>query len=408
MKTTREYSSNIISNETQITSTIDVAAVYDIILDETHEYIKKNKASIADIGSVIFRLYDDFTTPTINLPIAKPLNKNFKNIPVRNEKIRIIKNGFGIFYERLQFDISPINSANEKEISNKLELSKNKTNTQSNQIKLTNYKKVENTNIVNVNGNVSKNYDGFGKYFTSEQGIHKLKLYEGDSLIESRFGQSIRFSGWNNGTDDKTRTFSPSIIIRNDENAISKKKDLYSLTEEDVNKDGSIIAMTSNKHQLAFSSEVSTKPDSFMEYPSKLIGDQILLNSGRIIFSAKSGELIFHSKKNYGFISDGGMSIDNKLGIDVSVKDNINIITNDRDIVMYTGNGSIFLGNNELEPMVKGQQLVDLLQELIVAIMSQQYLTPSGPSAMGPENFNDFISISEKLNNILSKQNQTS
>jgi hypothetical protein len=40
--------------------------------------------------------------------------------------------------------------------------------------------------------------------------------------------------------------------------------------------------------------------------------------------------------------------------------------------------------------------------------MSQQYLTPSGPTAMGPENFNDFISISEKLNNILSKQNQTS
>ena len=118
--------------------------------------------------------------------------------------------------------------------------------------------------------------------------------------------------------------------------------------------------------------------------------------------------MIFYSKKNYGFISDGGMSIDNKLGIDVSVKDNINIVTNDRDIVMYTGNGSIFLGNNELEPMVKGQQLVDLLQELIVAIMSQQYLTPSGPTAMGPENFNDFISISEKLNNILSKQNQTS
>jgi hypothetical protein len=154
-------------------------------------------------------------------------------------------------------------------------------------------------------------------------------------------------------------------------------------------------------------SDFVTKPQSFGDYPSKLIGDQILINSGRVIISAKNAEMIFYAKKNYGFISDGALSIDNKLGIDVSVGDNINVVTNDRDIVMFTGNGSIFLGSKELEPIVKGQQLVDILSELIDAITLQQYLTPSGPTKVGPENLSDFGAIKSKLNNILSKLNQT-
>jgi hypothetical protein len=166
--------------------------------------------------------------------------------------------------------------------------------------------------------------------------------------------------------------------------------------------------MASNQYQLPFSSTNITKPDSFTDYPDKLTGDQILLNSGRLIFSAKSGELIFHSKKNYGFISDGGMSIDNKGGIDVSVNDNINIDTNGRDVLFKTGNGAIFLGDNNLEPLVKGNELKKIFEELIIAILSQTFKTPSGPTAVGPENYNDFIAISDKLANMMSKTNQTS
>jgi hypothetical protein len=133
-----------------------------------------------------------------------------------------------------------------------------------------------------------------------------------------------------------------------------------------------------------------------------------LINSGRIILSAKNAEMLFYSKKNYGFISDGSMSIDNKGGIDISVGDDIHIITNDKDINMVTGKGSIFLGSEGLEAMVKGQQLVDILSELIDAITQQTYLTPSGPTAVGPTNISQFGSIKSKLNNILSRLNQTS
>jgi hypothetical protein len=266
------------------------------------------------------------------------------------------------------------------------------------------YKKFEVHKTPVSNKKVTTQYNKFGNYFNNVSGIHKIKLYEGDTILQSRFGQSLRFSAYNNNKN----TFSPTIILRNVESTLNQSKDINTTVEEDINKDGSVLVMASNQYQLPFTSTNITKPDSFTDYPDKLIGDQILLNSGRLIFSAKSGELIFHSKKNYGFISDGGMSIDNKGGLDISVNDNINIDTNNRDVLFKTGNGAIFLGDTNLEPLVKGNELRKIFEELIIAILSQTFKTPSGPTAVGPENFNDFIAISDKLANMMSKTNQTS
>jgi hypothetical protein len=155
-------------------------------------------------------------------------------------------------------------------------------------------------------------------------------------------------------------------------------------------------------------SDFETKPKSFKDFPKKLIGDNVLINSGRLILSARNAEMMFFSKKNYGFISDGALSIDNKLGVNVNVGDNTNYTTNDRDINFNTGNGKINLGNKELEPIVKGQKLVDILKELIDTIAAQVYLTPSGPTATGPTNLADFNSIKSRLNTILSELNKTS
>jgi hypothetical protein len=117
--------------------------------------------------------------------------------------------------------------------------------------------------------------------------------------------------------------------------------------------------------------------------------------------------MMFFSKKNYGFISDGGMSIDNKLGIEAVVGGDINIKTNGRNINLTTDNGKINAGSKDLEPMVKGNKLVDLLGQLIDEIVKQNYLTPSGPSKIGPENVPAFNSIKSQLKTILSELNQT-
>jgi predicted small secreted protein len=398
-------SSNISSNE-QVANK-KVGWVYDVILDENNEYVKSKGYASSFIGSIRFRTSDNLTPSEKDLPVAHPFNKNFKDLPIINELVEIYEFESGNYaYRRIGNEVNPSLTAGTNAISSYFKPKKDEKQTSSN------YKNVSNTGISRTNQNENSQYDSFGKYYDAQNGIHKLKLYEGDSLIESRFGQSIRFSGFNNN-DNK---FSPTIIIRNGENSENKSKEVGVSVIENINKDGSVIVLSSNTHQLEFlpgtvddknKSNFETKPDSFGDYPTKLIGDQILINSGRIILSAKESEMIFFSKKNYGFISDGGLSIDNKLGIDISVGDDINVITNDRDVNIVSGKGSIFLGNDSLEPMVKGQSLVDTLGALIDAIGQMQFLTPSGPTAIGPVNIADFGQIKSSLNSILSKLNQT-
>ena len=154
--------------------------------------------------------------------------------------------------------------------------------------------------------------------------------------------------------------------------------------------------------------DFQTQPKSFKPYPETLKGEQALINSGRIILSAKNAEMMFYSKGNVGFISDGQFSIDTRLGMNVSVNDNISFITNNRDFQIFAGNGSVFLGSKDLEPMVKGQKLVEILSELIQAIGEMQFLTPSGPSATGPVNKPTFSKIKSQLNTMLSTLNKTS
>ena len=384
-----------------------LAYVYDVILDETNEYSKNRETFSSTNGAIRFKLSDNIGSAE-DLPIAYPSDKIYKSIPVRNELVEINELSKGYFvYKRLGKGVNPSVSGQLDTISKTFIPDSNQGGDSAD------YQNVSQTGISKTSQNEAEKYNGYGDYYNPQSNIHNLKLYEGDTLIESRFGQSIRFSGFNNST----KVFSPTLIIRNSESPVNRQKAEVDSIEEDINRDGSTIAMTSDQYQLSFQpgtvddkgkSDFETKPDSFGDFPSKLIGDNILINSGRIILSAKNAEMIFFSKKNYGFISDGGMSIDNKLGIDISVGDNINMITNNNDIVMYTGNGSIFLGNTELEPLVKGQQLVDILAELIDAITVQTFLTPSGPTAVGPTNIGDFGGIKSKLNNILSKLNQTS
>jgi hypothetical protein len=404
----RVTTSNSVSSLTSQPTNSKLAVVYDVILDDTHPYAQAKGQGTIYTGCILYRVSDDLITSIDALPFASPLDKNFKSLPVKNEKVELYEISAGEFgYRRIFNETSNPSDSNTGLIKNNFTPTKDETENPKD------YQELEATGITTTNFDNSANFDGFGKYYQPQSALHKLKLYEGDTLIESRFGQSIRLSGYNNVNN----TFSPTLILRNGESSLNRKQSQILNIEEDINRDGSVIVFGSNQYQLPFqpgtvsdggTSDFQTKPDSFSGFPTKLIGDQILINSGRLIFSAKNAEMIFYSKKNYGFISDGGMSIDNKLGIDVSVNDNINIVTNDRDIVMYTGNGSIFLGNTApLEPLVKGQQLVDILSQLIDAIAAQTFLTPSGPTAEGPVNIADFGAIKSRLNDILSKLNQT-
>ena len=385
-------------------SVLGHAVVYSVILDDKHPLIKNGNEHITHIGAIEFRYVSKSPTDDDNLPIAFPIDKNFRNLPVINETVEIIDDNSGLlYYRRIGLELSPNVNSDTSYISTFFKPVSVSS--------VASYIKSAAVGIISGNGGGASKFDKYGDYFKPQK-VHKLKLYEGDSVFESRFGQSIRFSGYNNDGNK----YSPTIIIRNYENAKSQDLKATELTEEDVNMDGSTIALTSQDYKSAFqpgtvnngSSDIETKPKSFKDYPSELKGHQMLFSSDRIIISARKSEMIFYSKKNYGFISDGQMSMDNKLGIEINVGGDTNIKTNSKDINMNTDSGHVNVGNTDLEPLVKGNQLVTVLQNLIDAINQQVYLTPAGPSAPGPVNKPAFEQIKANLKVILSKLNNVS
>ena len=69
--------------------------VYSIILDETHPLLKNGKEDIGLIGAIEFRYSNKGVSDDKSLPIAYPFDKNFKNLPVKNETVEIIQGSIG-------------------------------------------------------------------------------------------------------------------------------------------------------------------------------------------------------------------------------------------------------------------------------------------------------------------------
>jgi len=376
--------------------------VYEVILDEENPIIPEvevDNPTTRLVGAIRFRLTTDTSANTGKLQTAYPKNLNFKSLPLKNEIVTITTGATGnFFYERSGTELTPNNNADETTIKTTFGTdSKAKVSNSST------YQSVSTTGIARSTNDSSNEYDGYGDYFETDEFVHKLKLYEGDSYIESRFGQSIRFSGYNNPENE----LNPTITIRNGENAESKQNDESFTTTEDINKDGNIIFLGSGEYLLPYTLPTENSRASFKNYPSELKGNQIVLNSDRIVLSAKAAEMVFASKKDVGFITDGQFSIDATNGIDVTVDGDTNITTNNRNVNINSGNGKINLGDANLESLVKGETLVQLMTELITAIEVMTVATGAGISSP-PLNVASFTTVKGKLRTMLSNLNKTS
>jgi len=381
-----------------------MGVVYKIILDVDDDIL--SDLEIVDelkskyIGAIQFRQSGTSSKRDEALSLALPKDKTNISIPTVNETVIIINSpGGGYVYERIIGSPIPnLNTSTDEITSTQKKEKAANTNTASR------YSKVQSTGITRSESSLDDtDTSKLGSYFEPQLNIHKLKLYEGDYLIESRFGQSIRFSGYNNSDN----SFSPTITIRNCESGESLDQNIGLSTEEDVNNDGNIIFLGSGQRLLNYTLPVDNSYESFFNYPSELTGNQILLNSDRIILSAKNAEMIGVAKKDIGFITDGQFSIDASRGINITTDDNIFVDTKDRDFNIDIGSGTIALGTDgDLEAAPKGETLVSLLSEMLNLISQQIYVTPAGPTSPGPTNVAQFAALKTKLNSMLSNNVQ--
>jgi len=251
------------------------------------------------------------------------------------------------------------------------------------------------------------------KYIVKEN-IKFLNPKEGDTILSGRVGNTIRLSEFFLSSDEKSY---PGIFIRNKQNSELDSKPIGEMVDEDINKDGTSVYFVSGKIKVPFKETITKIKIGFKEYPSDFSGDQLFINSDRIILSAKAKEFIIYGKGNTGVITDGNYSIDASKDVYINSDKNIIIHSNKANqIFLNSENGKIYLGKNQgegdadavVQKMVLGGELVKIMSELIDLIVKQKYATSYGPTydiPYGPQNAFAFLAIKGKLNTLLSATN---
>lgn len=339
---------------------------------------------------------------------AFPFDKNNITYPIIGETVLIINIGnihywmpFSITqYPNYREDLKVSEIGREKEIVKSDTSDKNKK-----------YSEVKTTQTTGEEKSLKKSSE---KRYAVKEKVKFLKPKQGDTIISGRVGNTIRLSEFHLTEDGKTS--SPSIFIRNKQNPELDSKPIGTLVEEDINKDGTSIYITSNKVKVPFKETIQKTKIGFKDFPNSkdLSGDQLYVNSDRVVLSSKSKEFIIFGKGNTGVITDGNYSIDAEKDVYIHSNKNITIHSAGANKTFINSeNGKIYLGKDtdeggagaSVQKMVLGGELVEILKQLIDAISKQQYLTPAGPSKPGPENISEFNSIKSKLNTLLSANN---
>ena len=174
-------------------------------------------------------------------------------------------------------------------------------------------------NSINLNSfpGLSKVYDMFtGETYKDNlplignSDIRQVKAEEGDIIFNGRFGQSIKF-GSNvkelidadgDLVPDTGEPHSPNVIIRAGQGEVSTENNKP--VRENINLDGSSIWMTTNQKVNLNFSTMNSKFVSIYSHEAKKNdgGKQIVINSDRLVFNAKSDKsgIVFSSNSTVG------------------------------------------------------------------------------------------------------------
>ena len=274
---------------------------YCILDDKTYPNVFKNFGEWSSIGGIFFSKINapnpnkDFSTDNF----AKPLFPNNKTFPLINEIVYIIalpnsniqSNVGSLDYYYFQ----PVNiwtSTHHNAIPDPI------NNTSLPPSQQQDYQQTS-------GGTVRRVTDGgteidLGKTFKEKINIKNIQPFEGDIINEGRWGQSFRFGSTVNNSaipNPWSRTGNngdPILILRTGQ--YSDGKDPWIPQVEDINKDISPIYATSTQNiPIEVSSKNYNSYNNAPTSPDKFAGEQIILNSGRLLFNTKTDSILFSS-----------------------------------------------------------------------------------------------------------------
>ena len=231
--------------------------VNDVILDINHPLASKFGGYDA-IGTVFYTLLQD-TDPIGNNSggIARPFFSFVKNYPLRNEIILILPAKNQNFLDNGKTNVSAYYLPNVNIWNHPHHNALPKIHELPNKSQNQDYQSTQNGLVRKVSSENSG--VNLGNYFNERINVKALLPYEGDIIMEGRFGNSIRFGSTNineditnpNNWSDLGTNGDPITIIRNGQSQELDTKG-WIPTIEDINNDDSSIYLTSNQRISIF------------------------------------------------------------------------------------------------------------------------------------------------------------
>ena len=366
-----------------------------------------NQEGTGNDGVISVEVLQEIGSTSSNIiPNVLPLFPNLKNYPLVNEVVMVValaNANFKSSFSRLTYYyINPINLWNSQE-ANPLPLPTQNVKSASQN------KGYLETEAGNPNKPSSQENTTFrpGTYFVEKGTVNPLYAFEGDSIIEGRFGNSLRLGNTvpNNITPlDNNWSITGSLgdPITIISNGLHSESPSFNSITEDINKDKSSIYLTSTQ-QLPI--EVSSQ-NSYLSYntaptaPNLYNGHQVILNSGRLLFNTTQDHILLSSAKS----------------INLNTVESVNIDAATQTVIQTP---ELYLGGIETaQPIVLGNDLVDLLGKVLTDL---EYLTgalqnqlgvpvgsPIGPTNLVAQAINNKIGgYKAELSNILSNTTKT-
>ena len=309
----------------------------------------------AGMGGILFEEMDNPGNANLeSLTFAKPLHTNIKSLPAVNEIVYIISlpgpnaqrnpsSGEELYYFQT---VNIWNSVHHNALPNSI------ANDPSNAQK---YSSTEAG--VEIQSDVQGNKIQLGLTFKERNNIRNLQPFEGDILLEGRWGNTMRLGStvsnsnppnmWSNsGVNGE-----PIIILKNGQT--NSEGDPWIPQVEDINSDMSSIYLTSNQQIPINGASIDynsyTSPP---ENPDIFTGEQVLINSGRLYFNAKNDSILLSANTSINLNTQDTVNIDSKNSFIVDTRE-------------------IYLGSkNATEPVILGDKFLADFQKLLTDMIA--------------------------------------
>lgn len=347
--------------------------VRDIILDDTHPDFNRY-GGWNGVGTIFFEAVSFQTDKNNYLPVAKPFNPNFKIYPLINEIVYLIKlpdtnigdqpSSESYYYlNTISMWNHPHHNAYPDLADEGIDPAQQKD-----------YQDIEGGSVRRVSDKsteINLNSPKIGGTFVEKSNIHPLLPFAGDTLIEGRFGNSVRLGNtskttsrlYKNNWSGAGENGDPITILRNGQPQDSSEEGWKPLIEN-INKDLSSIYLTSHQSiplNSSFTSypAIETPPESLGSYNKP----QVILNSGRLVFNSNTDSIILNSKKSTS-------------------------ISSVEDVGLYSRNGGINLLGDKIrigdtsasQSLVLGDTFMDQLSQFLISVSLLMDSLSSEPS----------------------------